>query len=229
MAFCLCQWNESDPLAEETTPFSVNSTFNWKCGTSLLNGHLYLYKKKNVYCPHKKCGLQLIIVDFGTSKSHLQSKFQTFTNNYSVFILNHFPAPLFCRVSYKCHQILQWSVHCHVAAILYSDEKSTLEGCQDNQPWFTEPQIGLHLGLEVLAMRLSRCCASQPITGELAEKDDIIGKLGQTQWVFRLSCPPVYLPKGTIALKHYWQRNSVSENIKGLKFKCYYHLFCWTL
>lgn len=63
-------------------------------------------------------------------------------------------------------------------------------GCQDNQPWFTEPRLGLHLGLEALAMRLSRCWASQPITGEQAEKDDIIGKLGQMQLVLWLSCPP---------------------------------------
>lgn len=61
--------------------------------------------------------------------------------------------------------------------------KSTWQGCQDNRPWFAEPLIGLHLGLEVLAMRLSRCCARQPITGALAEKDDIIGKLGHMQWV----------------------------------------------
>ena len=39
-------------------------------------------------------------------------------------------------------------------------------------------------------MRLSRCCASQPITGEIEEKDDIIGKLGQMQGVFWLSSPP---------------------------------------
>lgn len=65
-------------------------------------------------------------------------------------------------------------------------------GCQDNQPWFTEPQIGLHLRLEALAMRLSRCCASQPITGEIEEKDDIIGKLGQTVWIFWLSSPLAY-------------------------------------
>lgn len=65
-------------------------------------------------------------------------------------------------------------------------------GCQDNQPWFTEPQIGLHLELEALAMRLSRCCVSQPITGEIEEKDDIIGKLGQLQRQFWLSCSPAY-------------------------------------
>lgn len=70
-------------------------------------------------------------------------------------------------------------------------------GCQDNQPWFKEPQIGFHLGLEALAMRLSRCCASQPIAGETEEKDDIIGKLGQTRWFFWLLFPPACEPEIT--------------------------------
>lgn len=74
-------------------------------------------------------------------------------------------------------------------------------GCQDNQPWFTEPQIGLHLGLEALAMRLSRCCASQPITGEIEEKDDIIGKLGQMQGVFWLSSPPACQTSVTVMFR----------------------------
>lgn len=114
------------------------------------------------------------------------------------------------------HQILQWREHCHRTAILHSANRH-YRGCQDNQPWFMA-QIGLHLGLEALAMRLSRCCACQPITGELAEKDDIIGKLGQMQRVLWLSCPLVYIPRGTIILYHNWQINSIFGKTYGFKF-----------
>lgn len=57
-------------------------------------------------------------------------------------------------------------------------------------------------------MRLSRCCATQPITGEIDEKDDIIGKLGQMQGGFGLSSPPAHEPSHIYALNklasHLW-------------------------
>lgn len=143
------------------------------------------------------------------------------------FNLNYFQVPFFflSRVSQKCLLvIIRFSngVNTVTEQPYYTPTRNRhYRGCQDNQPWFTEPQIGLHLGLEALAMRLSRCCASQPITGELAEKDDIIGKLGQMQWVFWLSCPPVRVFRGTIILKHYWQINSIfgkTGKTLGLKF-----------
>lgn len=49
-------------------------------------------------------------------------------------------------------------------------------------------------------MRPRRCCACQPIAGERAEKDDIIGKLGQMQQVFRLLCPPARFSTGAVGL-----------------------------
>lgn len=90
------------------------------------------------------------------------------------------------------HQVLHLSERCHRTAILFPDEESTLQGLSGQPAMIHRAQIGLHLELEALAMRLSRCCASQPIAGEIEEKDDIIGKLGQTQTAFCLSCPPAH-------------------------------------
>lgn len=190
--------------------------------------------RKNIYRQSKN-KKWITVVDYSWFLIYLQSprlkvSYNCDTPNFRhlptvivLFNLNYFQVPFFSRVSQKCLLvIIRFSngVNTVTEQPYYTPTRNRhYRGCQDNQPWFTEPQKGLHLGLEALAMRLSRCCASQPITGELAEKDDIIGKLGQMQWVFWLSCPPVYVSRGTIILKHYWQINSIWENRENIMFK----------
>lgn len=78
----------------------------------------------------------------------------------------------------------------------------------------------LHLGAGSPAMRPKRCCACQPIEGERAEKDDIIGKLGQMQRIVWLLCVPARFSTEAVGLSVFLALCFTLYNIDILKEEC---------